>query len=438
MPHQRAAALAFALLVWSVPAYAEKQTIASAEALERWVSAVNAHVPGRPDAAVATIAAMTWGSRSALNKSYPLLIGGLRARGPRTLRTVLEYRIDVVARTIQLNPGAQPFLKRAAILHFDTVVFIARFPEPPDDAPWVAEVDFSRRRRSGVDPETPPLLTNRRTTLTRDGRIVGVSPVNWNLPFARSLLDELLKQAVFEAPAGIIPATDPFVGQWYHAVSAYLFAKGMNGDATSHLADAARVLSGDARALFDRATFAEVFGLPIYQAVQDEADPRRYEGTGIPAEAKTNAEAERLYREVLAADATYVEARVRLARLIARRGAYEEAAAEIERALDAAPPNVTGYYAHLVAGRIASARAQYGAALRHYAESSSRYPQAQAARLGASHAALMSGSVADALPPLEGLGAAAIAEADPWLDYRLGAGRDVNELVAALWKASVW
>src|SRR5262249_26526574 len=156
------------------------------------------------------------------------------------------------------------FLKHAAVLHADAVSFAGRFPASPDDAPPPAAPRRNSGDRERSREATPPLLTNERIVLTRDGQIISDAAVNWNLPFARSLLDVLVKPPV---PAG--HEEYEFVASWYHAVAAFLLAHRMNGDATSHLEHAARVLPNDARVLFDRGTYAEAIGLPIYQAVRD-------------------------------------------------------------------------------------------------------------------------------------------------------------------------
>ena len=302
-----------------------------------------------------------------------------------------------------------------------------------------------------------------RMTITQDGEVVGDTPGDWNLPFARSLLDELLtpterrtvsppcteeiaeglrqarlsslncRMVVLPSPP-VSPDDREFVGAWYHAVAAFLFAMGMNGDATGHLHYAARVLPDDPRLLFDRGSYAETFGLPIYQAVHEWASSRPNTViTGIPAEQKTNAEAEQHYRRALEVDPSYVEARVRLARLLDRRGRHDEAAAQIDKALEAQPAGVVGFYARIIAGRIAVARGRYDEALRHYQAASSIHPYAQSALLGASHASLMLADVPQTLAPLGQLGGDHAKVADPWWDYQLGAGRDVNALLAALW-----
>jgi tetratricopeptide (TPR) repeat protein len=413
-------------------------TPASVTALRAWVDAVNTHKPGVADAAVRGVAAMSYSARVELNKQHPLFMRVLLLNLKAT-RGDVERAVTILGERVRFDIGGATFLKRAAILHGDAVIFATRFPasantpSPPD----VSAASRDARFRRAVPPL---LLTNEPTTITRDGEPIGTSTVNWNLPFARSLLDMLLNQGsqgdreelcpdkICSPAEPIVRASDDdvaFVLRWYHAMAAYLLATGLNADAKSHVLHAARTLPDDANLLFDRATLAETFGLPIYQVVDHEA---------IPAEAKTNAEAEHSYRRALELDPTYVEARVRLARLLEHRGKHAEAEAEIVRALDAAPAGVLGYYAHIVAGRIAMSQRRYEDALRRYQQASALFATAQAARLGASHAALMLADVPKTLSWLTPVTTdAALAGSDPWLDYSLGAGRDANRLLADLW-----
>jgi hypothetical protein len=376
-----------------VDAQRSRVTAPSLDVLTGWVRAVNRHEPGYPDAPVQGAVGMTYGTRTALNTALPLFLRVLRTN-VEFKRDDLEERLTMLGREVRKDPGPEVFLKRAAILHADAVVFRDSF-SPPYGAPRVQSAS--------------PLLDNQPVTLTRDGVVIGEDTVIWHLPFARSLLDMLP------------PAEKAFVGDWYHALAAYLFSKGMMADATGHLKQAERVLPDDPRALFDRATYAETFGLAIFQAVDDSR---------IPGEGRTNGDAERLYRRAIEADPTYVEARVRLARLLDYRGRHDEAAAEITRALDARPSGVTAFYAYIVAGRISNARAQHEDALRLYREALALYDRAQSARLGASYAALMLSDLPQTMAPIAALGG---KDDDPWLDYRLGAGRDVDTLLLALW-----
>lgn len=425
--------LAAALIGETAPLHAQRQTSESVAAVQQWVTAIDGHLPGHPDAAVKTITAMTYANRRHLNAGYPLFLRLLRDPDEVFGRTTLDKEVATLARTVRESTGIETFLKRAAVLHADALIFRSRFPAPPDDAPPPAS-PRAEKSPSGLPtvilPATlPPLLTNERVTVTRDGEIVGDLPGDWNLPFARSLLDELRRPP----PPGVLSVPDAeFIAEWYHAVAAYLFANGMNGDSVSHLRHAARALPNDPRVLFDRGSYAEWFGLPIYQAVRETA--RSAAINLLPAEAETNAEAERLYRRALEVDPKYLEARVRLARLLDHRGRREEAAAHISAVLEARPSGVVAYYARIVAGRVAVGVGRYEDALRHYKEAAALYPGAQAALLGASQAALMLADLPMTLELVEPLGlTGADTEIDPWLDYQLGAGRDVNDLTAALW-----
>jgi tetratricopeptide (TPR) repeat protein len=203
--------------------------------------------------------------------------------------------------------------------------------------------------------------------------------------------------------------------------------------------------------LFDRACYAEILGLPIHQELVPDAtvDQRAQGQSGappvwktpawepavrIPPAAKTNAEAEQLFRRALAIDPSLVEARVRLARLLDLRGRHEEAGVELKTALGQNPTGVVAFYAHLFAGRAAQAAGRSDEAAHHYHGALEIFPDAQSALLAASQIALLRSDVADTLAPLARLGArSAVFTADPWWQYHLGTGRDADDLLRAVW-----
>ena len=347
---------AAAILIAAAP-LASAQSKESADSLERWVTAVRTHVPGQADRAAGAVASLSYAARSELHPAMRMFLEHLRGRRFAAKGDGAKKVIEL-ARGVEDDHGIEAFLKRAAVLHTDAAVFADRFPVPPDDAPPRPP---ERVRSGGRRPDPPPpLLWNERAVLTRDGQVLGETSIAWHLVFARSLIDP--------RPFGLLAEDDDFIGEWYHAVAAYFFAIANNADAAGHLRRAAELLPNDARLLFDRASYAETLGLPIYQAVLDEPDSRNGVQAELPPEEKTNAEAERLYRRALDVDPALVEAHVRLARLLDHRGRHEEAAHEIATALDAKPAGVVALYAHIVAGRIAMARGRYDEALLHYRE----------------------------------------------------------------------
>ena len=94
----------------------------------------------------------------------------------------------------------------------------------------------------------------------------------------------------------------------------------------------------------------------------------------------------------------------------------------------------TTFYAHLVAGRVAQARGRFPESLEHYVSAVTLFPDAQSALIGASQAAVMAADIPKALSFVQRLSPRSeVFEADPWWIYQLGSGRDVNELMAALW-----
>lgn len=434
-------------------------TGATVVALQSWVDAVRSHTPGHADNAVNTVATFSYETREDLNVGMELFLRALLRQGFDTKK--YDTHSNQAVKTIVAigheagNPDANAFLKQAATLHADVAAYGDRFPIVPGGSvvtrtPDVQELQVGRGTampaRIERQEKVPPLLTNNRIILDRDGQVVGEVVASWNWPFARSLLDLL-----DEGSAG--PAEDPFVAAWYHATAAYMFASGTYGDLTPHLQRAADKFPEQAQILFDRGCYAELLGLPMHQALLSERDiidqkrandrftgaptwttPGSASSLRIPSAEKTNAEAERLFRRALAIDPALVEARVRLARLLDLRDRHEEAAAELKMALAANPTGVVGFYAHLFAGRVAMDMKQPDEASRHYQGALTLFPDAQSALLASSQLALLRSDLPATLAPIGRLGAhSAVFTADPWWQYHLCTGRDADELLKALW-----
>jgi tetratricopeptide (TPR) repeat protein len=422
----------------------------TAAAVRDWVEAVRSHDPGQVDSAVTSVAAYSYATRAQLNTGLPMFLRGLFGgfvvtRGGAPANPAAKEILAIAYAAGIPNPAN--FLKRAAMLHADVARYddetrLQRTSMTPVAPPAPPQRSMGRSMARSGDQPVSPLLFNERFIADEDGELLGEIPASWHWPFARFLLDLKDRRAV--------PSDDPFIPTWYHASTAYMLGKGTYGDLEPHLNRAAERFPDDARILFDRACYAEMWGLPLQQALltdrdrieQQHADsqtlhisvPRTRPTLNIPYAEKTNAVAEDLFRHVLAVDPAMVEARVRLARLLDLRGRHAEAAAALKIALDAHPQGVVGFYAHLFAGRVAQTLGQVEEAAAQYKDALALFPDAQSALIASSQLALLGAHLPDALAPLERLGPKSAEEsADPWWRYDLGPGRDAEILWQALW-----
>jgi tetratricopeptide (TPR) repeat protein len=384
-------------------------TAVTVAVMTRWVAAVQSHVPGKRDAGVEMVSGLTYDDRWDLSVSMGFFLSFLRAN-PLAIKTFDEERLAGMAGAIRQAPGPDAFLRRAAVLHADAALNRHRAGGHPAEP------------GRGGDALLPPgafaaLVSRGTLNFNRDGEILGERAMEWNWPFARALLDLI---------ASSQPG-DPFVAAWYHTTAAFMFQRGLYGETDPHLRRAAVVLPDDARILFDRAAYAEVLGLPRIQVLVSDHHALR-----IPDERATNDEAERLFRLALRADPSFVEARVRLGRLLGLRKRHDEAASQLATALAANPTGPVLFYAHLFAGRSAQALGKMADAAGHYKAAEALFPGAQSAGLARSQAALLESDVAGALESIRGIDKSSTAR-DPWRWYHLGAGRDADALLREMW-----
>ena len=143
--------------------------------------------------------------------------------------------------------------------------------------------------------------------------------------------------------------------------------------------------------------------------------------------------AETFLRRAVTADATHVEARLRLARVVGQLGRHQEAATELRRAAGETEDPLLLFYAHLFLGREEEAQGHAGEARTAYERAATLYPSAQSPRLALSqlawHAHDRDGALQALQPPAD-----ADSDDDPWFSYRFAQGRHFDELLDTLRK----
>ena len=416
---------ALATLLLSAPVNGQRFSSGAVDALQHWMDAVQKHRAGVRDAWLEPIVRLTYRDRSTLDpamSAFLAFFGGTAAQHRTADPDVVQQRALDLARSLDRRGESVVFLERAAILHMDAAIVRRRIGDIDDPTQPPSPIDGPDRRTLLRPPVPSLLLDNRPLVLSRDGQVIGQSAADWNWPFARGIVDLVLRVA----PPGDGPA---FAANWYHTTSAFMLGNGLYAEAVPHLDRGVAILPHDARILFDRGCIAELFGLPMHQILRGQKID-----AGIPSRDATNADAAAWFVRALDMDAQFVEARVRFARLQDVAGRHDQAIAEIDRALASKPTGVPAYFAHLFGGRAAQALGRLEDARRHYAEASSLFPDAQSALLARSQTALLAGDIQGALEVTTRLGErTANRSADPWWSYHLGAGRDFPALLGSLW-----
>ena len=418
----------------TLTAQAPPVTATTTVAIARWVEAVQHHVPGQIDDALMSVERMTVDDRAQLLAGMSLFRDGLALK-PIRISLAAQKRIVDLGNEIARAPGLIAFVDRAIMLHGDAAMVAVQHPE----LVLTPKASASQPLSSGA-----PLPTQQ--VLVLDGELVGATSTNWNWGFARGLIS-------LQTPR----VDTAFLATWFHATSTFLMSRRRYGDALVQLNAAMAVVPKDAAIRFDRAAYAEAQGLPESQVLltaEDIAAQRAQLGppmrntlmaasdlakrAGVRPANVENADAERLFRAALDVDSNFVEARVRLARLLEVRGRYAEAATELARALSSRErvDPVVAFYAHLFAGRADRALGKLDTAAAHFQDALALFPNAQSALLGASQIAVLRADVEAALGPvrqLEVANASADRRMDPWWVYSIGLGRNADALVAAMW-----
>ena len=413
----RLAAVALAVVLSEAPSNERAMGM-----LRDWVRFVDEHTAGDTDAALDSLTAWTYNDLELLQAYVEALTEvppNAQFRGIRRQQISDVDLAEIKERTKVLRGRGDfdRFRQRAAILHTDAAILGA--------APVVvdAPVPQSQRPRWAHGEPEPRLDVK-----SFDGRVDRFERANPNWQYSMGLLESL--------PAA--PRRDPFVAQWYRAVGAY-FAKERNyADAVGHFERAQLVVPNDPLVLYGEACLQETLGAPrIQNYFRVTTLPNGLVIRGVSSPQTHLRRADSLLRKALAADPHFVEANLRLGRVLTQLKRPEEALPYLQAAIADSQDRTVTYYAHLFSGDAALALGRLPDSRLSYEIAVALYPDSQASRLGLAAALRAGGDRPAALATLERTLVKPPASRegdDPWWDYYFGDAANVERLIEALWE----
>jgi tetratricopeptide (TPR) repeat protein len=319
-------------------------------------------------------------------------------------------RLQRVAKDVIERGGEDRLLKRGALLHAD----IAMLGEGP-----AANPDPARRPRSG----TIMLFHS-------DGQQTGVDDASVHWEMGRRLLDKVRPKT--SRKLGPDPGADETVRLWYLAAAIYMQAQSQN-DAW-HVDRAVELFPKDPEVLFFAGCAREWFSGPQTQNALRSTTLARELFNLIGSESDELRRAEQLFRDSLEHDPERAEPRIRLGRVLGRRGRHQDAIVELRRATMGTKNRLLLYYGNMFLGAEADALNLADEAKQAYERAGDLYPGAQSPRLAISSMATRAGDRSGALSAIEDVltGDEPLREDDPWWSYYTSQARDLEGILAKL------
>lgn len=414
----RAALGLLLLLTCALPARGDDYAL---KLLQDWIEAVQTHVPGVPDEALAAIADWNRDDLILMQPFVRLLVGYSTTDANRRLqsRNRVSNTDAIAVRSMSTmamqGPRFSDFVKRAALLHTDAVLIAEYHPE------LIRTLKPRLRSRRDRSLATPLVIAR-----GPDGRFGGFELGNLNWDYARDLLDAVTPS----------PAADETVALWYRAVSATHASAYNFGEAWPHLQRARRLLPDNAGILYGDGAMQETLASTrIQDYVRTTTLPNGGTFLFVESTRKHLEKADELLTRALQKDPNFVEARLRLGRVRGQLGRHPEALTDLRAVLAARPDPVVTFYAHLLVGDTHRALTQYEEARQSYQRALDLFPHAQSARMALSHLARLRSDREGALALLEPTLTKPFLgrdQDDPWWDYHRGDGRLVDDLLRRL------
>lgn len=415
----RVAVIALMFLASTRTTAADEATI---RLLKVWIAAVQAHVPGEVDPPLGSISTLNREDLLRLRPFARALVGLVPdPRRTRVSRVQLPNadtaEVRFLAQTALAGRTANDFVKRAALLHTDVVLLVHSYPTLHP-----ALQSRPRRREDQGGPLEVPLVIARGP----DGRYEGTELGDLNWDYARDLLDAVTP----------LPAADDTVRLWYRSIGAGFASQYSFGEAWPHFQRAGKLLPDDPGVLFGEAAIHETLASPpIQDYVRTTKLPGQQRFMWVTAAQEHLDKAEQLLLRAIKFDPGFVDARLRLGRIVDQQGRHDAALAHFKQVLDTRPEATIAFYAHLFRGDAERALLQDDAARLSYEQALGLFPRAQSVRVALSHLARQRSDRAAALALLlPTLSASPVGrdQDDPWWDYHRGDGRNAEALLQQL------
>jgi tetratricopeptide (TPR) repeat protein len=265
--------------------------------------------------------------------------------------------------------------------------------------------------------------------MSHDGQIERYQLANPHWEYARDLLESLPRDK----------GRDPIVGKWYEAIGAHFLINREFAEAVAHFDEARRVAADDPGVQYGEAWLQEILGSP---RIQDYVRVSRLIGVNIEhvwspqTHFKNAAE---LLRKAVTARPDFVEARLRLGKILVEQKNYAEAIDHLQRVAASTERVTLRYYAWLFSGDAALGLGRAADARTAYERALDLFPRAQAAHLGLGASLRLLGerqTAIDAVMSTVMVSPDSRDESDePWWEYYDGNDADVDRLLAALREA---
>jgi hypothetical protein len=392
--------------------------------LRGWVTAVEEHEPGKLDSALMTAASWTPADLDMLRTAVSALFELLEKPAARRITVTLspdtsqsQFQIHGAERVAvfdgaalnEMRPlalrlqhvGVTDFVKRGALFHTDVVTH----------ALDGGEIPISKSTRDSLQYKVR----------IDDGKLIHVSfsPVHWDV--ARGLVARIKPT----------PSTDPWALEWYRATAAFLQNEREWG--TGHLTRALEIFPSDAQLLFMLGCVHEALASAAVQAFTSTSTASNLK-VNVGTAGRERDAAERFFERAVAANPSFTEARIRLARVLSLRDEHREAAAHLKTALDARPEPLLAFYANLFLGTALLSTQDTAGARDAYTRAAELYPRSQTANLALAALAWRAGERSDMVARLgHAVGGEQRRDADdPWRTYDIVQARRATGMLEAV------